>query len=100
VRERTRSPIGKATPARKPAGDRPPERRGIPSSGRIVTLFVGQGHGFIRLANDREVFFHRSDVREGLSFNDLAVGDTVKFDLLDDDVSGPRAIQVSWRPRR
>jgi cold shock CspA family protein len=65
-----------------------------------VTLFVGQGHGFIRLANDREVFFHRSDLREGASFNDFSVGDTVRFDLLEDDVSGPRAVQVARRPRR
>jgi cold shock CspA family protein len=69
-------------------------------TGRIVTLFVGQGHGFIRLANDREVFFHRSDVRVGTSFNDFAIGDTVKFDLLEDNVSGPRAIKVVRRPRR
>jgi cold shock CspA family protein len=87
-------------PARKDAGARPPERQGIPKTGRIVTLFIGQGHGFIRLANDREVFFHRSDVREGTSFNDFAVGDTVRFDLLEDDVSGPRAVQVARRPRR
>jgi cold shock CspA family protein len=65
-----------------------------------VTLFIGQGHGFIRLANRREVFFHRSDVREGTSFNDFAVGDTVGFDLLEDDVSGPRAVQVVKQPRR
>jgi len=65
-----------------------------------VTLFIGQGHGFIRLANEREVFLHRSDVREGTSFNDFAVGDAVQFDLLEDDVSGPRAIQVVRRTRR
>jgi cold shock CspA family protein len=80
-------------------GERP-ERRGTPATGRIVTLFIGQGHGFIRLANNREVFFHRSDLREGVSFNDFAVGDTVRFDLLEDDVSGPRAIQVARRARR
>jgi cold shock CspA family protein len=100
VRERTRGAAGKTAPSRKPAGARPPENRGVPKTGRIVTLFVGQGHGFIRLANDRDVFFHRSDVREGVSFNDLAVGDTVRFDLLEDDVSGPRAIQVARRSRR
>jgi cold shock CspA family protein len=65
-----------------------------------VTLFIGQGHGFIRLANDREVFFHRSDVQEGTSFNDFAVGDTVRFDLLEDNVSGPRAVRVMRRSRR
>jgi cold shock CspA family protein len=65
-----------------------------------VTLLTGQGHGYIRLADDRQIFFHRSDVREGTSFNDFAVGDSVRFDLLEDDVSGPRALQVERRPRR
>jgi len=37
---------------------------------------------------------------EGTSFNDFAVGDTVGFDLLEDDVSGPRAVQVVKQPRR
>jgi cold shock CspA family protein len=87
-------------PVRKVPGGRPPERRGVTRTGRIVTLFIGQGHGFIRSADDRDVFFHRSDVREGVSFNDFAVGDTVRFDLLEDDVSGPRAVQVARYPRR
>jgi cold shock CspA family protein len=100
MRGRPRGAVGKAAPARQVAGARPPERRGVPRTGRIVTLFVGQGHGFIRLTDDREVFFHRSDVREGTSFNDFAVGDIVRFDLLEDDVSGPRAVQVAPRPRR
>src|SRR5262245_55938233 len=97
--DRIRGAVGKTAPARQVPGARPPERRGVPRTGRIVTLFVGQGHGFIRLTDDREVFFHRSDVREGTSFNDFSVGDTVRFDLLEDDVSGPRAIHVALRPR-
>jgi cold shock CspA family protein len=90
----------KTAPARNAAAVRPAERRGTPRSGRIVTLFVGQGHGFIRLTNDRDVFFHRSDVGEGTSFNDLAVGDAVTFELLEDDVSGPRALRVERRRAR
>jgi cold shock CspA family protein len=85
-------------PARKAAAAQPAERRGTPSSGRIVTLFIGQGHGFIRLAGDREIFFHRSDVCEGTSFNDFAVGDAVTFELFEDHVSGARALRVE--PRR
>jgi len=96
-----RGAVGETAPARKAAIVRPAERRGAPSSGRIVALFVGQGHGFIRLTNDREVFFHRSDVREGTSFNDFAVGDPVSFELLEDHVSGPRGLRVERRrPRR
>jgi cold shock CspA family protein len=50
------------------------------------------GHGFIQ-AGDREVFFHRADLI-GIKFNDLIVGDAVSFEVIEDPVSGPRAIQV------
>lgn len=86
-----------AAPAR-PLG-RPPAPRGAVQNGTIVRLLVGQSHGFIRLADGREIFFHRSDVREGTSFNDFNVGDDVAFELLEDRVSGPRACSVR-RPRR
>jgi len=79
---------------RKAAAVRPTERRGTPSSGRIVTLMLGQGHGFIRLTSTRQVFFHRSDLCEGTSFHDLAVGNRVTFELLEDAISGPRALRV------
>jgi len=95
-----RGPVRRKVPARNAAAVPPAERRGTPSSGRIVALFVGQGHGFIRLTNDREVFFHRSDVREGTSFNDLSVGDDVLFELLEDQVSGPRGLRVERRRSR
>ena len=92
-----RGVVRKAPPARKASTNIPAERRGTPSSGRIVSLFVGQAYGFIRLLNDREVFFHRSDVRERAAFNDLSVGDAVTFELFEDDVSGPRALRVERR---
>jgi hypothetical protein len=53
----------------------------------------GQGHGYIRVSS-REVYFHRADLQEGTSFNDLQIGDTVKFELLEDAVSGARALRV------
>jgi cold shock CspA family protein len=77
---------------------RPSEPHGARAVGRIVKLLVGQGCGFIRLPDDREIYFHRADVREGTSFNDLRVGDSVVFELLDDRISGARALKV--RPRR
>lgn len=83
---------------------RPIERLGPRSSGTIVTLLLGQGHGFIRLTSARKVFFHRSDLCEGTSFHDLAVGQRVTFELLEDAISGPRALRierVGWpRPAR
>ena len=73
------------------------ELRGPSRSGRIVTLVLGQGHGFIRIADRRNVFFHRSDLREGTRFGDLAIGEQLTFELLEDPISGQRALRVSRR---
>ncbi len=78
---------------------RPPERHGVASAGRIVDLRTGQGHGFIRLSGGREIYFHRSDLEEGTSFNGFAVGQTVTFELFEDPVSGARALRVKRRGR-
>lgn len=86
------------TPPRKNKAVKPPEQRGTPCSGRIVELVLGQGHGFIRISDGRKVFFHRSDIREGTSFGDFAIDQTVRFELLEDPISGPRALKV--QPRR
>jgi cold shock CspA family protein len=88
----------KASAHRAQQAARPPDHRGPKTNGRIVRLMVGQGHGFIRSAEDRDVFFHRSDLHDGTSFNGLAVGDAVTFELFEDKVSGARALRV--RPRR
>ena len=74
--------------------------RGEPATGRIARLLVGQGHGYIRLRDNREVFFHRSDLREDTAFNHLQVGDAVTFELLEDAVSGARALRVARPSRR
>ena len=92
--DRRTTRIRKTAPSPKPAA----ERRGTPSSGRIIALVLGQGHGFIRPKNDLKVFFHRSDLCEGTAFQDLAVGDRVTFELFEDAISGPRALRVE-RPR-
>jgi cold shock CspA family protein len=77
----------------------PWERRGVASTGCIAALRTGQGHGFIRVASGREIYFHRSDLDKGTSFNDFAVGQTVTFELLEDRVSGARALRVKRRRR-
>ena len=79
----------------KPTG--PTELRGTPATGRITKMLVGQGHGFIRLREGRDVFFHRGDLQEGTVFNDLEVGDAVVCELLVDSVSGARALRVMRR---
>jgi cold shock CspA family protein len=67
---------------------------GLPTKGKIVKIHAGQSHGFIRnSADNREVFFHRADTTWG-TFNNLAIGDVVAFELIEDRVSGPRATRV------
>jgi cold shock CspA family protein len=78
---------------------RPSAPHGTRTAGQIARLLIGQGCGFIRVGDAREIYFHRADVREGTSFNDLNVGDPVVFELLEDRISGARALQVR-RPRR
>jgi hypothetical protein len=70
---------------------------GKPATGRIVNLLVGQGHGYIRVTDMRRVYFHRSDLQDGTAFNDLQIGDAVQFELLEDAVSGARALRVVRR---
>jgi cold shock CspA family protein len=76
-----------------------PDRRGEIDTGRIVKLLVGQGHGFIRLEDDREIYFHRADLQDKTSINDLEIGDLVTFERLDDPVSGTRALAVRRKRR-
>jgi len=90
-------PMPNASKKRAPKPTRPSELRGVPASGRIAKLFVGQGHGLIRLTSGREVYFHRADMQEGTSINDFSVGDAVTCEVLDDRVSGARALRVARR---
>ena len=89
-----------AVPGRPRPPARPSEPRGTPAFGRIAKLAFGQGQGFIRLPDDREIYFHRNDVHDGASINDFAVGDVVTFELLEDAVSGARALRVRPQQRR
>jgi hypothetical protein len=91
--------IPNVSPKRASKALRPTELRGVPDSGRIVKLFIGQGHGIIR-ANGREIFFHRADIQEGMSINDFGLGDAVIFERLDDRISGARALGVVKRRQR
>ena len=97
--EHVRGAVPKTAPPRKSHFPGPAEPGARPRSGRILTLVLGQGHGFIRLTDRRKVFFHRSDLREGTTFGALAVGEVVTFDLVDDPISGPRAVRVERRRR-
>ncbi len=67
---------------------------GVAHVGHIGRVNTGQCHGTIRMADGREVWFHRGDMRDGTAFNALVRGDAVAFELLDDRISGARALAV------
>jgi cold shock CspA family protein len=69
------------------------EVHGRPTTGRIIVIAHGQGHGFVRDEDSRRVFFHKGDVKTG-TFNDLATGDRVRFEVVEDRVSGPRGVYL------
>jgi cold shock CspA family protein len=62
-------------------------------TGRIVGLSYGHGTGFIRAVEGQRVYFHRADVSGG-SFNAMEVGDAVTFDMVEDRLSGLRALWI------
>ena len=68
---------------------------GAAATGRIARLFIGQMYGFIRIRSGHDVFFHRSDLQDVATFNTLQAGDLVTFSLIDDPVSGARAVRVT-----
>jgi len=89
--------VSRVPPRRQPPPLRPIEPHGQAAVGRIAKLSIGQGFGFIRLTNDRQIYFHRADLRAGTSINTLQVGDPVVFELLEDRISGARALHVARR---
>lgn len=63
-----------------------------PPHGRVV--FLADDYGFLRTADEREVYFHRNALVEG-RFEELRVGDPVRFDLHEGEgVEGPQASTV------
>jgi cold shock CspA family protein len=71
----------------------PLPERGRPRTGDVLRIARGQAQGYIRLEDGRDVFFDRRDLID-VGFNDLDVGDSVAFELIDDRFSGPRAVLV------
>jgi len=72
------------------------DQRGRPTTGRVTRILYGQGFGFIHADGRRDVFFHRKDVVGG-AFNALAVDDDVVLELIEDALTGPRAVRVAPR---
>ena len=61
-------------------------------TGKIRTVRVDKGFGFVKDETGKEYFFHRSDVY-GEGLEDLRDGDSVEFDV-GEGPKGPRAENV------
>jgi CspA family cold shock protein len=62
-------------------------------NGTIKRLTADRGFGFIRGEDGAEYFFHRSELRGGLTFEELKEGQQVSFEPRRGD-KGPRAGEV------
>jgi CspA family cold shock protein len=63
-------------------------------NGTIKKLTPDRGFGFIRGEDGNEYFFHRSELRGGLRFEELKEGQRVSFEARQAD-KGPRASEIS-----
>jgi len=61
--------------------------------GRLIRVVRSRGCGFIKASDGQDVFFHASELRDA-TLNELKVGEAVRFTLVSDTVSGPRATLV------
>lgn len=59
-----------------------------------IKVLTEKGFGFIaREGEAKDLFFHSSDL-SGVSFDELSVGDTVNFEVVESE-KGPRAANVT-----
>lgn len=63
-------------------------------NGTIKKLTPDRGFGFIRGDDGQEYFFHRSEVRGGLRFDELHEGQGVIFEPRQGE-KGPRAAEIN-----
>ena len=62
--------------------------------GTIKTIISGKGFGFIsREGETKDLFFHSKEL-QGVTFDELKVGDEVTFDVVEGE-KGPAATNVT-----
>jgi cold shock protein len=61
--------------------------------GSVKRLTKDRGFGFIQGEDGHDYFFHRSELRGGLDFDDVKEGQRVSFEPRQGD-KGPRAAEV------
>jgi CspA family cold shock protein len=60
--------------------------------GKVKRVYIEKGFGFIRNADGREYFFHKSELMNA-KLEELQEGTEVEFDD-EESKKGPRALQV------
>ncbi len=63
-------------------------------SGRVVRIFPESDFGYIRTADDREIYFHRNSVLDNRDFGSLKFGTEVTF-IEEQGNEGPQAARVT-----
>lgn len=63
-------------------------------TGTIKRLTMDRGFGFIRARDGVDYFFHRSELRGGLVFEQLREGQHVTFERREGD-KGPRPAEIN-----
>lgn len=64
------------------------------AEGTIKFFSTKKGFGFIRVSDRREIFFHVSNVCEGVDETLLQEDTQVEFDIEESDDRGPQAVNV------
>jgi len=62
-------------------------------TGTVKKVVAERGFGFIAAEDGEEYFFHRSGVDNSMTFENIAAGERVSFDVERSD-KGPRAAHV------
>ena len=62
-------------------------------TGTVKRIMREKGFGFISATDGREVFFHRSEVKN-VSFDELREGDRLEFDVTKGK-KGPQAVEIN-----
>ena len=68
------------------------EKRSMPQ-GKIKRLVAARGFGFIETDGNDDLFFHLSALDEGVSFEELAEGDVLEYEV-GETPKGKRAENV------
>lgn len=64
-----------------------------PPHGVVTQVFHGQGYGFLKTPDGRDLYFHENAVIDG-KFEDLQPGMEVRYAEADDHVQGPHASTI------